>query len=271
MLALRLPILPSRGRLSSMNATPAVTSAAERNEALYESFWEDAPDYVKHNPGARHRRRQILGLIAQAPASSLLDVGCGDGTLLASARQIRPDIAVWAGADLSPAQVERNRSRSSGVDFYTLDIEKAALDRTFDLVLCSEVIEHLVDQPRALRHLAAMLNPGGRLVLTCPTGRMYATEEHFGHVRHPTRGELETHALAARLRVVSLQNWGWPFYRVLKWATNVNSEWSLKHFANGPYTRAAKLLSGGLYWANYANFSDDARGCQLIGVFENPR
>ena len=247
-----------------------LSPATEQNEALYETFWEDAPDYVKHNPGARHRRRQILKLIAQAKAGSLLDVGCGDGTLLGSARQARPDIHVWAGADLSRAQVERNRSRFPGVDFYVLNIENAALDRTFDVILCSEVIEHLVDQPRAVRNLAAMLSPRGRLVLTCPTGRMYPTEEHFGHVRHPTRQELERHASAAGLGVVSLQNWGWPIYKILKWATNVNAEWSLRHFANGPYSTGAKLLSGGLYWANYANRSDDARGCQLQRCSRSP-
>ena len=168
----------------------AYASAAERNEALYESFWEDAPDYARHNPGARHRRRHILSILARTRATSVLDVGCGDGTLLALARSARPDIAVWAGADISAAQVERNRARWTGVDFYAVDIQKTALDRTFDLVLCSEVIEHLDDQPAALRNLSAMIRPGGRLVLTCPAGRMYATEKHFGHVRHPTREEL---------------------------------------------------------------------------------
>jgi 2-polyprenyl-3-methyl-5-hydroxy-6-metoxy-1,4-benzoquinol methylase len=250
---------------------PASSWAAERNEAFYETFWEDAPDYVRHNPGARHRRRQILDRISKISATSLLDVGCGDGTLLAVARRARPDIREWAGADISPAQVERNRQRSTGVDFYVLDVEKEAIGRTFDVVLCSEVIEHLVDQSAAVSHLARMLNPGGHLVLTCPTGRMYTTEEHFGHVRHPTRDELVRHAERAGLRVLSLHNWGWPFYKALKWATNVNAQWSLKHFASGPYSAAAKVTSGALYWANYANKPDDTRGCQLVGVFQRPR
>jgi 2-polyprenyl-3-methyl-5-hydroxy-6-metoxy-1,4-benzoquinol methylase len=248
----------------------ANASAAERNEALYRTFWEEAPDYARYNPGARHRRRLILELIADTPARSLLDVGCGDGTLLAVVRRARPDIREWAGADISAAQVERMGKRGTGIDFYALDIQSGALGRTFDLVLCSEVLEHLDDQEAALRNLAAMLNPGGRLVLTCPAGGMYATEKHFGHVRHPTRDELQRQAAAANLRVVSLQNWGWPLYKLMKWATNVNAEWSLKHFANGPYSTTAKLVSGGLYWANFANKANDVRGCQLIGVFEKP-
>jgi 2-polyprenyl-3-methyl-5-hydroxy-6-metoxy-1,4-benzoquinol methylase len=242
-------------------------SAAERNETFYKTFWEDVPDYVRHNPGSRHRRRHILDAIARARAASVLDVGCGDGTLLGLARLARPDIREWGGADISGAQVERMRARFPGVDFYVLDVEKAAIDRTFDVVICSEVIEHLHDQAAAMRNLAAMTKPNGTLVVTCPTGRMYATEAHFGHVRHPTREELGRHAVAAGLRIVSLRSWGWPLYKLLKWATNVNAEWSLRHFANGRYTKRAKLLSDGLYWVNYANKPDDARGCQLFGVF----
>jgi SAM-dependent methyltransferase len=206
--------------------------------------------------------------MAPLRAASLLDVGCGDGTLLGFMRHARPDIREWAGADLSGAQVERNRSRFPGVAFDVLNLETAWLERTFDLVLCSEVIEHLSDQAAAMRHLARMLNPQGHLVVTCPTGRMYATERHFGHVRHPGPEELERLAQASGLRMVSLQNWGWPLYRVLKWATNVDAEWSLKHFADGPYSKGAKLLSNALYWANHANKADDARGCQLIGLFQ---
>jgi 2-polyprenyl-3-methyl-5-hydroxy-6-metoxy-1,4-benzoquinol methylase len=208
------------------------------------------PDYARYNPGACHRRRLILEAIAPLRAASLLDAGCGDGTLLGFMRQARPDIREWAGADLSDAQVERNRTRFPGVTFEVLNLETAALERTFDLVLCSEVIEHVGDQAAAMRNLGRMLSPRGHLVITCPTGHMYATERHFG------------------LRVLSLQNWGWPLYRLLKWATNVDAEWSLKHFADGPYSTGAKVLSNALYWANHANRADDSRGCQLIGLFE---
>ena len=246
-------------------------SAAERNAAIYDRFWEDAPDYVRYNPGARHRRRLILRAIGQVPCASVLDVGCGDGTLLGQVRHARPDIGVWAGADLSVAQVERNKSRFADIDFYALDIQKAALERTFELVLCSEVIEHLDDPIASIVHLASMVNPGGRLVLTCPTGTIYATERHFGHVRHPTRAWLEQEMAAAKLRVVSLQCWGWPVYGLLKWATNVNASWALRNFADARYSPAAKVVSNTLYWTNFLNKPDDARGCQLIGVFEKAR
>ena len=247
------------------------STARERNEEHYRSFWEETPDFLRYNPGARHRRRIVLRLLAGTPCRSVLDVGCGDGTLLRCLREARPDVEAWAGADLSPEQVERNRRRMPDVAFHRLDLGRESLDLAFDVVLCSEVIEHIDEQPAAVRHLAAMVNPGGRLVLTCPTGAMYATERHFGHVHHPTASELAAYARDAGLSLVSITTWGWPTYSTLKWATNVNSAWSLRNFASGRYSAAAKLVSSGIYLATYLNKANDSRGCQLFGVFEKPR
>jgi 2-polyprenyl-3-methyl-5-hydroxy-6-metoxy-1,4-benzoquinol methylase len=242
-------------------------SAVDRNLAFYRAFWEETPDFTRYNPGARHRRRLILSCLAPESFSSVLDVGCGNGELLALLAEARPGLSPLAGADLSPDQVARNRARWPSIEFHALDVQKEALDRTFDLVVCSEVIEHLDAQSAAVGNLAGMVRPGGRLLLTCPTGRVFATERHFGHVRHPDPGELASWAGAAGLEVVSLWNWGWPTYRLLKWATNVDAEWALKRFAGGSYSPAAKLVSTSLYWLNFLNRRDDARGCQLFAVF----
>lgn len=239
----------------------------ERNEALYDSFWETVPDYSRYNPGARHRRRLLLRALPRHHGFSLLDVGCGDGLFLRILRLERPDIPSLDGADLAPAQVERNRSSMPGMDFHVLDIQAAALDTTFDVVVCSEVVEHVGDQRAAMENLGKMVRGKGQLIVTCPTGTLYRTERHFGHVHHPTQSELISHANAAGLRLVSISNWGWPTYKLIKWATNVNADWALRNFAGGPYTRSAKALSTGLYWLNYLNASTDERGCQLIAVF----
>ncbi len=261
-------ILVSASPHAMMSRTMREQSAAERNLAIYNTFWEDAPDFVRFNPGARHRRRLILRHLSQKRFSSALDVGCGNGELLGMLGRAHPEIATIAGADLSPEQVATNERRFAGVQFYALNIEKGALDRTFDLVVCSEVIEHLDDQRDAIRNLASMLTARGTLVITCPTGKVFATERHFGHVHHPTPTELVENAQAVGLGVVSLLNWGWPTYRLLKWATNVNAKWALRNFADGDYSNPAKAVSNGLYWVSYLNRSHDTRGCQLIGVFE---
>ena len=108
---------------------------SRQNEALYNSFWKTVPDYVRFNPGARHRRRLLLRALPRTNCVSLLDVGCGDGLFLRVLRRRRPDIGILAGADLAPAQVERNRETARDVAFHVLDVQTGSLGETFDVVV----------------------------------------------------------------------------------------------------------------------------------------
>jgi ubiquinone/menaquinone biosynthesis C-methylase UbiE len=64
---------------------------------------------------------------------------------------------------------------------------------SFDCVLCSEVLEHIPDDARALSELRRVLKPGGVLVATVPfQKRFWAEDDEFvGHVRRYDPGELE--------------------------------------------------------------------------------
>ncbi len=257
--------------MSRVNGSPRQAApheaAGQYNEELYDRFWSDCPDFSRYNPGARHRRRLVARFLRDVPGRTLLDVGCGDGELIALLRRELPALTALAGADLSSETVKRNRERLPGVDFHVLDITQRALPATFDLVVCSEVIEHIEDRGAAFRHLASMVAPAGHLLVTCPSGRVFATERHFGHVSHPTIPELDARAEAVGLRRVRSENWGFPLYRALKWATNLNPAWALKNFASGRYSPSARLLSDALYWANYLNLPTSGRGCQLVVLY----
>lgn len=244
-------------------------SAGRLNEVFYDRFWQDCPDFTRHNPGARHRRRISLQMVSTIAGSSLLDVGCGSGELLVTLQHARPHITTFVGVDISGETIEKNKARLSHMEFAKLDISVESLDRDFDIVTCSEVVEHLDDRRVAFEHLARMVAPGGHLLVTCPTGRLYATEKFFGHVDHPTAQELDDHARAAGLQPVEIRTWGWPLYKAMKWATNINAPWAIKNFASDSYSRSAKLVSNALYWANYLNLSR-GEGCQLFGLFRRP-
>jgi 2-polyprenyl-3-methyl-5-hydroxy-6-metoxy-1,4-benzoquinol methylase len=235
------------------------------NKAFHDEFWASCADFSRYNPGARHRRRAILDLLRRQPFRSLLDVGCGNGELLRLLRANFPD-AAYAGADLSPVTIEANRRALPFASFDVLDIQKRGLQRTFDAVVCTEVIEHVDDVASAIGNLAGMVAPGGYLLLTCPTGRVFATERHFGHVAHPTPALLSALVADAGLAMVSLENWGWPVYRLLKYATNVRADWALEKFATGTYSPAAKAVSTALYLANFANLPSSRYGCQLYAL-----
>ncbi|HTF56883.1 MAG TPA: class I SAM-dependent methyltransferase [Planctomycetota bacterium] len=60
-------------------------------------------------------------------------------------------------------------------------------DGSFDAILCTEVLEHVPDPVRALREMARILRPGGRVILTAPLGSFLHQEPfHFygGYTPH---------------------------------------------------------------------------------------
>lgn len=125
---------------------------------------------------------------------SVLDVGCGSGffTRIALAAGCR----TYTGADITPTAVERLRERHPGQSFVVADIGAEtlppALGGTFDVVLCIDVLYHVVDPvrfERAVANLWARVAPGGHLVLVDAFGsREYVPggsfERHGGQVPH---------------------------------------------------------------------------------------
>ena len=176
----------------------------------WESDWDDAK---KHGPTSRHVRRILRDMIRPLPFESVLDVGCGQGSflqeLLADFPNIRPH-----GVDISATAIDLARSRVPNGHFWVLDLERDSLDVKFDILVCSEVLEHLADDSSALQNLARMT--GSYLIVSTVQGRMRSFEvEQVGHVRNYVRGELVRKMEAAGFRPVRVVEWGFPFYSPL--------------------------------------------------------
>jgi methionine biosynthesis protein MetW len=83
------------------------------------------------------------------PSSTVLDLGCGDGTLLARLKEGK--LCKVVGVDISPLAIEK--ARSKGVEAYVHDLDEPLPfdDRSFDYVILCEVLEHLYDPIFALK------------------------------------------------------------------------------------------------------------------------
>jgi SAM-dependent methyltransferase len=163
-------------------------------QQFYEDFWADAPE--DEEPYAWTQRRGLLQAELH-PGDRVLDYGCGSGRFLA----LLDDAA---GVEIAEAAVERARANAPHADVRLLEGDGTIPfgHGEFDLVWCSEVLEHIPDVGFALSEIRRVLKPSGRLLLTVPFhGRVRTAwialtrfEEHFDplgqHVRFFTRRSL---------------------------------------------------------------------------------
>ncbi len=135
--------------------------------------------YQSKNPTRRwihtRRREMIEGLLTSAAGPGVaraLEIGPGSGVYLSHLAQLAEEVVV---TDIEPSFLDRAREQLKGrptARFVVDDITRTQLPAvSFDLVLCSEVLEHIADWQAALASMARLLRPGGALVLSTPQPR----------------------------------------------------------------------------------------------------
>lgn len=145
----------------------------------------------------RGRRRMIWALLHRAgvtAASRVLDAGCGTGRNLVEFGRL----GAGEGVDFSPDAVDFCRRRGlAGVRRAPLE-ELPFEDGRFDLILATDVIEHLDDDRRALTELRRVAAPGAHLVITVPAyQRLWSQHDaSMHHRRRYTAGQLSRQAAA---------------------------------------------------------------------------
>ncbi len=146
----------------------------------------------------------------------VLDAGCGSGRHLCESFRT-PGVEV-AGVDLNRADLGKARGFLSLMAreqkgrwlVAQADVTKLPFaDGSFDVVICSEVLEHIVDNRTAVAELVRVLKPGGDLVVTVPRflpericwaiSRAYH-HEPGGHIRIYQKRELMDLLEAAGVR-----------------------------------------------------------------------
>ena len=136
----------------------------------------------------RFRRRALLGILRlfppPVPAMTVFEAGFGVGFYLGIWKRLGFDNVT--GADLSKAAVDKGRLAFPTFRLLHHDIvNPIPVCGDFDLVTAIDVLYHIVDDAKweaALANLAALVKPGGHLVLTdkFPAQQPYQT---FSHVR----------------------------------------------------------------------------------------
>jgi ubiquinone/menaquinone biosynthesis C-methylase UbiE len=109
-------------------------------------------------------REQALDAMSLAPGMSVLELGCGTGSI--TAKLLARGAAVTA-VDRSVAMLARARRRAPLATFVEHEISSFSPGRTFDRVVLAFVLHELDEPPRrrTLEHVRAALGPGGRVCI----------------------------------------------------------------------------------------------------------
>lgn len=127
--------------------------------------------YTSKNPTRRWlhvtRRAWIEAVLKDSgPGARALEVGPGSGVYLPT---LAEHFELVTASDIEEAHLEYLAPLFPDVRVVRDDITSSELDAgSFDLILCSEVVEHIPDSAAAIRGMYSLLRPGGTLVLSTP-------------------------------------------------------------------------------------------------------
>jgi SAM-dependent methyltransferase len=192
----------------------------------WDTHWRTYSDVASSNPAQIMRHELIVALLGDrqhresSPRTRLLDIGCGQGDLLARARS-RELADEYAGFELSESGVAISRAKLPGVSIVRVDLFAPTPDaepfRSWaTAAVCSDVIEHVDDDVAFLRATRRYMAPGARLVVTVPSGPISEFDRHIGHRRHYSRERLRTALEEAGFTVDRLYRAGFPFFNLYR-------------------------------------------------------
>jgi 2-polyprenyl-3-methyl-5-hydroxy-6-metoxy-1,4-benzoquinol methylase len=181
------------------------------------------PAYSHPNPLINwlfwQRLHIVMNYLEQdTPYEHVLDFGCGSGVMLPFLCGISTRVTAL-DIDLLPFErVSRQRAFPANLQVHdarevTLkDLPKAS----FDIIVATDVLEHVADLPGTLADMQKLLAPGGKIVISGPTenilykiGRKLAGPEYSGDYHE--RGILEVRKLLSeQMQVIHIATLYWP-------------------------------------------------------------
>jgi 2-polyprenyl-3-methyl-5-hydroxy-6-metoxy-1,4-benzoquinol methylase len=191
----------------------------ERGGKQAECGWRSADPESSHD----YLSPALLDILGNGANKSLLDLGCGNGSLTARLA----DAGYSAiGSEYSESGVAQARSAFPNIDFLSHDINKPLpeeLQGSFDVIVAVEVVEHLWFPRELFQRAAEGLKPDGKLVITTPFHGYWKNlalaitnkyddhwhpYEDFGHVKFFSGKTLTAMAVEQGFRVTEFRRVG---------------------------------------------------------------
>ena len=204
-------VLPDHYDVVACGACGFVYADTPAGQDVYDRYYGEMSRYEADYGGADFslyaERAAWIGAVLGDPGAAIIDVGCGNGELLAALQDL--GFGDLTALDPSPECIRAVRAR--GVEGMVGSLFTAPTTREYDAVTLSGVLEHLRDVSEAVRAAQAMLVPDGTLFVFVPDVSRYARFDsipfdyfNVEHINHFDEVSLINLGLVHGLRVVQL-------------------------------------------------------------------
>jgi ubiquinone biosynthesis O-methyltransferase len=167
----------------------------------------------------KRRFETILRMVNRKSSLKILDVGCGHGELSCS---MAPFAFSVTGIDLAEKDIKAatefaQMKDKTNVSFQVCDamnLGTTFAENSFDIIICSEVLEHILDLKAALEGFIHVLKPGGQLIISVPYNENIQqfvcihcgrTTPAYGHVNRFDKTFITGHLEEAGIKVKSIK------------------------------------------------------------------
>ena len=121
----------------------------------------------------RSRLTKILKLV-KGKSGTLLEAGCGEGHLLREISKINPNLRLY-GVDVTKIAVEKAKKKVPDAVIKIgnlLNLDSLFKKYYFDVVICSEVLEHISQYELVIQNLEKMVKNNGTIIISFPNERI---------------------------------------------------------------------------------------------------
>ncbi|MCL5113968.1 MAG: class I SAM-dependent methyltransferase [Patescibacteria group bacterium] len=132
---------------------------------FYEKYWKDKEILEDFH----YKWLKIKQFIPKERGISLLDFGCGKGSVLEEILKLNPTLKT-TGVDVSKQAIKYIKNRIPKQRFLAISEGKKLPFKTdsFDFITALDVLEHVYDTELVFSELARILKPGGKILITVP-------------------------------------------------------------------------------------------------------
>ncbi|KKM13020.1 hypothetical protein SY88_00140 [Clostridiales bacterium PH28_bin88] len=166
------------------------------------------------------QRKDLIDLVPSG-YRTVLDVGCGEGNNTPYLRQ--KGATYVAGIEITPENAAIARTQMDEVWCGSVEAELPFQVGQFDLIICADVLEHLVDPWAALRKLRRLLSSSGYVLASIPNIRYLPVLFELlvkGRFRYVPAGVLDRTHLRFFTRLEILNLFEVAGFEIVRWSRN---------------------------------------------------